>query len=338
MAKLLEFVTDELRYLNQRDTTMKSFSILSMLIVVIIAGGCGKESQEEGKAVEQPRQLIEVVATTGMIADMVKAVGGHFVNVTTFLGPNVDPHTYKPSRDEIDLMVNADVVFYNGLGLESEMTALLERMRDDVRTVALAEMLDSTLLIKAEGHDGTYDPHVWFDVRLWMTVVGQVRNILGDMDPEHAEVFFSDAEVYMDQLAELHDFVYSEANILPAERRVLITAHRAFNYFGRAYGFDVRALQGINTGAGTPDIKNIVRIITTYKVPFVFAEKSVSPEGMEAVKAAVAEQGYEIEISELYSDATGDPSKPQGTYIGMVQHNIQTIVAALGGKRQMMVP
>jgi manganese/zinc/iron transport system substrate-binding protein len=324
--------------LKQKETEMKSFAILLVLVAVIIAGGCGKESQEEEKAVEQPRRLIGVVATTGMIADMVKTVGGYFVNVTTLMGPNVDPHTYKPSKDEIDLMVNADVVFYNGLGLEFEMTAVLERMRDDVRTVALAERLDSTMLIKTEGQNGTYDPHVWFDVRLWMTAVEQVRNVLGEMDPEHAEVFFGDAEVYMDQLAELHDFVYSEANILPAKRRVLITAHRAFNYFGRAYGFDVRALQGINTGVGEPDIENIVRIITTYKVPVVFAEKSVPRESMEAVKAAVAKQGYEIEIGELYSDATGDPRMPQGTYIGMVQHNIQTIVMALSGERQMIVP
>lgn len=317
---------------------MKSFAVLLVLVAVIIAGGCGKESQEEGKAVEQPRQLIEVVATTGMIADMVKTVGGYFVNVTTLMGPNVDPHTYKPSKDEIDLMVNADIVFYNGLGLEAEMTDVLERMRDDVRTVALAEGLDSTMLIKTEGQNGTYDPHVWFDVRLWMTAVEQVRNVLGEMDPEHAEVFSGDAEVYMDQLAELHDFVYSEANILPAERRMLITAHRAFNYFGRAYGFDVRPIHGIDIGLGAPDIENIVRIITTYKVPVVFAEKSVPPENVEAVKAAVSKQGYEIEIGELYSDATGDPKMPQGTYIGMVQHNIQTIVIALSDRRQMQVP
>jgi manganese/zinc/iron transport system substrate-binding protein len=324
--------------LKQKETEMKSFAILLALIAVIIAGGCGKESQEEEKAVERPRQLIEVVATTGMIADMVKTVGGHFVNVTTLMGPNVDPHTYRASRDEIDLMVNADVVFYNGLGLESEMTDVLERMRDDVRTVALAEGLDSTMLMKADGQSGSYDPHVWFDVRLWMTAVEQVRVVLGEMDREHAEVFSGDAEVYMDQLAELHDFVYTEANILPAERRVLITAHSAFNYFGRAYGFDVRPIHGIDTGVGDPDVENTVRIITTYKVPVVFAEKSVPPESIEAVNAAVAKQGYEIEIGELYSDATGDPARPQGTYIGMVQHNIQTIVIALGGERQMQIP
>jgi manganese/zinc/iron transport system substrate-binding protein len=324
--------------LKQKEIKMKSFAVLLVLITLIIAGGCGKESQEEEKAVEQSRQLIEIVATTGMIGDIVKTVGGHFVNVTTLMGPNVDPHTYKPSKDEIDLMVNADVVFYNGLGLEAKMIDMIERMRDDVRTVALAEGIDSTLLIKAEGQSGTYDPHVWFDIRLWMSVVEQVRNVLGEMDPEHAEVFFGDAEVYMDQLAELHDFVYSEANIIPAERRVLITAHRAFNYFGRAYGFDVRPIHGIDTGVGAPDIENTVRIITTYKVPVVFAEKSVPPESIEAVKAAVAKQGYEIEIGELYSDATGDPRMPQGTYIGMVQHNIQMIVMALGGERQMQVP
>jgi manganese/zinc/iron transport system substrate-binding protein len=333
-----DFDADELRYLKQKETEMKSIAILLVLITVIIAGGCGKESQEERKAVEQPRQLIEVVATTGMIADMVKTVGGHFVNVTTVMGPNVDPHTYKASKEEIDLMVNADVVFYNGLGLESEMTAVLERMRSDVRTVALAEGLDSTMLIKTEGQNGAYDPHVWFDVRLWMSVVEQVRDVLAEMDRRHAEVFFGDAEAYMDRLAELHDFVYGEASILPVERKVLITAHRAFNYFGRAYGFDVRALQGINTREGAPDIDNIVRIITTYKVPVVFAEKSVSREGIEAVKAAVAKQGYEIEIGELYSDATGDPKMPQGTYIGMVQHNIQTIVLAMSGERQGIVP
>jgi len=340
-AKLWDFTVGGEIYLTQKDAEMRRFTILLTAVAFVIAGGCGKESPKEEKEVEQPLEGIEVVATTGMIADIVKNVGGHFVNVTTLLGPDDDPHLYKPSKNDIDRMLKADIVFYNGLGLEAEMTAMLERMRNQVRTEAVTGSIDTTMLLRLDEPNGGYDPHVWLDIRMWMIAVEHVRNALSDIDRGHAEVFLGDAEVYMDQLSELHDYVYNEAQFIPVERRVLITAHHAFNYFGRAYGFDVRAPQGISTHAGAEsgDIEDVARFITAHKIPVIFAEKSVPQEGIEAVKAAVAAKGFDIEIGgHLYSDATGDPGTPQGTYIGMVQHNIQTIVLALTGERDTAVP
>jgi len=180
--------------------------------------------------------------------------------------------------------------------------------------------------------EGAYDPHVWFDVELWMGVVGAIREALIERDPPHAEEYRSRATTYIERLTALHEEVRQTAESVPANRRVLVTAHDAFNYFGRAYGFEVRGLQGISTQseAGAGDVKALAEFIAERRIPAIFVESSVSPRAIEAVKAAVAARGFAVKIGgELFSDALGSPGTGAETYVGMVLHNVQTIAAAL---------
>ncbi len=319
---------------------MNKFAILALVLAIGLAAGCGKESEQE-KQTQRPLKHLEVVATTGIIADIVRNVGGDLVGITALMGPGVDPHSYEATEDDLDIMANADVILYNGLDLESAMAEQLERMSERVRTVAVSEAFDVAALLKLEEPAGGYDPHVWFDVRLWMIAVEHIRNVLTELDPDYDDVYFYNADVYLDQIAELHDFAHNELQHIPVARRVLITAHDAFRYFGRAYGFRVRGLQGTSTVSDIGDtaIQDLVKFISVNRVPVIFSETSVSSEGIEAVKAALADRGVEVELKgPLYSDAVGETRRPQGTYIGMIQHDIQTIVTALRGDMDGMVP
>ncbi len=281
------------------------------------------------------RRPIRAVATIGMITDIVRHVGGPRVQVIGLMGPGVDPHLYKATEGDVIRLLEADVVFYNGLHLEAKMGDVLERMRSRTRTVAVTDCIDRSLLLASPQFEGAYDPHVWFDVTLWMKAVACARDALVDMDPGSADLYRANAQAYLAQLAELHAYVQAQAARLPPEQRVLITAHDAFHYFGRAYGFEVRGLQGISTAteAGTADVQRLADFIAQRKIRAIFVESSVSPRTIEAVQAAVQARGFHVRIGgQLFSDAMGDPSTPEGTYIGMVRHNIDTIVGALLGE------
>jgi manganese/zinc/iron transport system substrate-binding protein len=198
--------------------------------------------------------------------------------------------------------------------------------------VAVAENIDDRQLIASATYADEHDPHIWFDVRLWMQTVATVRDTFIEADPEHAHAYQANADAYLAELEDLHQYVLEQANRIPAEQRVLITAHDAFNYFGRAYGFEVRGLQGISTAAeaSTADVQNLAGFIAERQIRALFIESSVPVRNVEALQAAVADKGFQVEIGgELFSDAMGDPDTPEGTYVGMVRHNIDTIVAAL---------
>lgn len=277
-------------------------------------------------------QKIRVVTTIGMITDAVQMVGGERVTVTGLMGPGVDPHLYKASEGDVLRLAQADVIFYNGLHLEAKMGDILSKMQRRIKTVALAERIDPSLLLKVPEFEGYYDPHVWFDVTLWMKVVEGIRDTLIEIDASHTEYYRANAERYLAQLTELHRYVKEQAAKVPAEQRVLVTAHDAFNYFARAYGFEVRGLQGISTEtqAGTADVQALAEFIAKRKIPALFVESSVPTRNIEAVQAAVQSRGFDVVIGgELFSDAMGDAGTPEGTYIGMVRHNIDTIVKAL---------
>jgi manganese/zinc/iron transport system substrate-binding protein len=275
---------------------------------------------------------IAVVTTTGMIGDLASVVGGERTRVVSLMGPGVDPHLYKASEGDVRRIFRAELIFFNGLHLEARMGEVLEHMDDRTRTVAIAEALDPARLLRPPEFEGAYDPHIWFDVRLWMEMVGTVCDALIEHDPEHAAGYRERAAAYRAELGELDAYVRAQAARVPAERRVLITAHDAFNYFGRAYGFEVRGLQGISTAAeaGTADVQELSAFIAQRRIPAIFVESSVSPRSVEAVQAAVRARGYRVEIGgELYSDALGRAGSATGTYVGMVRHNIDTIVGAL---------
>jgi manganese/zinc/iron transport system substrate-binding protein len=239
---------------------------------------------------------------------------------------------YKASEGDVTRLAEADVVFYNGLHLEAAMTKVLERMHGRVRAVAVTDTIDRSLLSRPPEFEGNYDPHVWFHVPMWMRAVEQVRDTLAEMDPSSASVYKANAERYLGELENLHEYVKRRAAEVAPEQRVLITAHDAFNYFGEAYGFEVRGLQGISTSteAGTADVQALANFIAERKIRAIFIESSVPQRNVEAVQAAVRARGFDVRIGgELFSDAMGTPGTPEGTYIGMIRHNIDTIVNAL---------
>jgi len=312
--------------------------VVLLLLGALLSPGCQKQHEKGGGDAVAPRpadlsgRKIRVVTTIGMITDIVAQVGGDRVQVDGLMGPGVDPHLYKASEGDVTRMAGADVIFYGGLHLEGKMTEVFERMKGKILTVAVTDGIDRALLLRPAEFQGAYDPHVWFDVTLWMKAVEQVAETLAGIDPQHGDAYRGNAKAYLEKLSELHEYVRREAGRLPPSRRVMITAHDAFNYFGRAYGFEVRGVQGISTvsEAGTADIQKLADLIVEKRVPAVFVETSVPPRTMEALKEAVRSRGFTVEIGgNLYSDAMGNPGTPDGTYIGMARHNIDTIVSAL---------
>ena len=316
---------------------MHKIYISLCLIVILIGTGCDPKGQPDASKADK----LSVVTTIGMITDIVRNVGGEHVNVVGMMGPGVDPHLYKLTAKDVQRLSSAHLIFYNGLHLESKMGDILAKMSGDTKTVAVTESVDQALLLKPPEFEGQYDPHLWFDVTLWMKAVGTVRNTLSELDPDNTVMYWSNAERYLAKLTELDQYVKAQAARVPSAQRVLVTAHDAFNYFGKAYGFEVRGLQGISTAteAGIADVQELATFIAERRIPAIFVESSVSRKSLEAVKAAVKSKGFNVEIGgELFSDAMGDEGTPEGTYIGMVRHNIDTIVKALTGGSGLQTP
>ena len=308
---------------------MQRISISLYLIAIILAiTGCDPKTQQAPNSDEKVR----IVTTIGMITDIVKNVGGEGVEVTGLMGPGVDPHLYKASAGDVQRLTSAQLIFYNGLHLESKMADILAKVSGNTKTIAVTDIVDRNLLLTPPEFEGQYDPHLWFDVSLWMKVVGTVRDTLSDFDSDNTVMYWSNAERYLAKLAELQDYVKTQAERVPAEQRVLVTAHDAFNYFGKAYGFEVRGLQGISTAteAGIADVQELATFIAARQIPAIFVESSVSSRSLKAVQAAVNAKGFNVVIGgQLFSDAMGSDGTPEGTYIGMVRYNIDTIVTAL---------
>lgn len=300
---------------------------LALLLPTLLAGCTSSQAADDG--------VLRVVATTGQIGDVVQRVGGEHVQVETLMGPGVDPHLFVASEGDVDRLQRADVIFYNGLFLEAQMASVLRQIGERKPSVAVAEQIDPALLLPWAAYSDEFDPHVWFDVTLWMRVVEAVRDTLVEADAANADAYRANADAYLQELSDLHAYVKQRAGELPADQRVLITAHDAFHYFGRAYGFEVRGLQGISTAAeaGAADVRDLARFIVERRIPAIFVETSVPVRTIEALQAAVAERGHTVTIDgQLYSDALGDASSAGATYIGMVKHNIDTIVDALKGQ------
>jgi manganese/zinc/iron transport system substrate-binding protein len=301
--------------------------------VVMFIISCGQQDQKgDANPSTSGQNRINIVATIGMITDITQIVGGEYVRVTGLMGPGVDPHLYKASAGDVDRLSKADIIFYNGLHLEAKMGEVLERMSGRIKTVAVTDYIDKSVLLTPPEFAGAHDPHVWFDVTLWMKAVERVRDTLIAFDADHADSYRANTTKYLEELAQFHDYVKMQAEKVTPTKRVVVTAHDAFNYFGRAYGFEVRGLQGISTAteAGTADVQELAQFITQRRIPAMFVETSVSSRNIEAVQAAVKSKGFNVKIGgQLFSDAMGDPGTPEGSYIGMVRHNINTIVNSL---------
>jgi manganese/zinc/iron transport system substrate-binding protein len=268
-----------------------------------------------------------------MITDIVRQVGGERVVVTGLMGPGVDPHLYKPSAGDVQKLENADIIFYGGLELEGRMTDTLVKLSSQgKRTIPITEGIPHNLLREPPEFEGKYDPHVWFDVTLWQYAVKAVNTELAELDPGSKELYQQNADAYLKQLDELHAYVKAQIETIPRSSRVLITAHDAFGYFGQQYGMEVRGLQGTSTAteASAADVQGLAQAIADRKIKAIFVESSVPKATVEAVQAAVKSKGWDVAIGgQLFSDAMGNDGTPEGTYIGMVRHNVDTIVQAL---------
>ncbi len=282
----------------------------------------------------QAAETLSVVATTGMIADAARRIGGEAVDVRALMGPGVDPHAYRQTRSDIAAMVRADLVLWHGLYLEAQMEEFMRELGERKPVVAVAESLPREELIAHVDYADKFDPHVWMDPRLWSRVVEAVRDALAAQRPAEAEAFAANTRAYLAELEALAAYSDKVFGSVPERARVLVTAHDAFSYFGRAHGFEVLGIQGISTQseAGLQRVAELVDILVERGIGAVFVESSVSDRSIRALVEGAAAKGHEVVIGgELFSDAMGADGTYEGTYPGMIDHNATTISRALGG-------
>ncbi len=295
----------------------------------VFAGG-----NSESAAADGIDGTIDIVATTGMIGDIVSNVAGDRGSVFVLMDDEVDPHLFRPTRSDVARMQQADIIFYNGLNLEGQMADTLVQLARSRPVFAVTELVDNTAVLEDEEDDAYFDPHLWMDVSLWMRAVEQVVTAMNEFDPAGADDYRSNADEYLSELEELDAYAQEVIASIPAERRFLVTAHDAFQYLGQAYGIEVIGVQGISTEseAGLEDINGLVDFIVQNQITAVFAETTVADRALTAVLEGAADQGHEVTIGgELFSDAMGPAGTYEGTYIGMIDHNATTIAEALGG-------
>lgn len=308
---------------------IRRWSMMLVIGVGIVCSGCTGYTGDS--AVE--RSVVRVTATTGMVADLVRQVGGEHVRVAQVIPVGVDPHTYRATQADLRKLSDAQLIVYNGLHLEGRMIEVFDQMASSKTIVDLGARLDQDQLLRAEESGGvqTFDPHIWFDVALWSRTVAIVRDALIRVDPTHRVAYERQAQAYETTLQALHEEVRQMLATVPPEQRVLVTAHDAFRYFGRTYGVEVHGLQGINTNseAGSQDVIALRDFLIERDVRAVFIETSVSPKAIEAVIAGAKALGHDVRSGgSLYSDALGEVGSDAETYVGMVRHNVRLLMEA----------
>lgn len=293
------------------------------------AGGSGASEPDPS------RNKLNVVTTIAQIAEPLSVIGGDRIQVQSLMGPGVDPHLYKASQGDIRKLEQADVVFYSGLHLEANMVKVFEEIGKRKTVLAVGEALSPDQLLKDQG--GAVDPHIWFDIGLWKQALEAATEALKQAQPEDADFFETNKNRYFSELDALKAEAIDKMSGIPKEQRVLVTAHDAFGYFGRMLDVRVIGLQGLSTEdeVGLTDIENTIDILIKYKVPAVFVESSINPASIQAVIEGAKEKGLAVKLGgQLYSDAMGEAGTPEGTYLGMYRHNVETIFNALSGKEE----
>ncbi|MCA9667011.1 MAG: zinc ABC transporter substrate-binding protein [Myxococcales bacterium] len=294
----------------------------------------GSGSAASSSSSSSSRGKLRVVTTTGMIADMARRLAGDAAAVESLMATGVDPHLYKASEGDVRKLVGADLVLYNGLHLEGKMSDVLHKMKRGRPVIAVADAIPKRELREAPGFGGTYDPHIWFDVSLWAKTLPAIASALSKLRPARAAEITARRKTLEGELVTLDAWVKKRIAAIPAAQRVLVTAHDAFGYFGRRYGLEVVGLQGISTvaQAGLRDVDRVAMRIVKDKIKAIFVESSVPKRTIRAVQAACKARGHDVRVGgELYSDSMGAPGTRDGTYPGMVRHNVETIVKALAG-------
>jgi manganese/zinc/iron transport system substrate-binding protein len=301
---------------------MKWLKIFFWCSSVWLISACKQQSNSSGK--------LTIVCTTGMVADAVKNIVGDQATLITLMGPGVDPHLYKATQGDLQRLQEADVIVYNGLHLEGKMSEVLEKLSSTKPIIALGNGVSEGKL-RTLGNN-VHDPHIWFDVAIWKQGVVFLSNQLSIADTINKKIYQKNMTQYVQQLDTLDQFVKRQIQLIPDNQRVLITAHDAFGYFGQAYSMEVRGLQGLSTVSdyGLNDVTDLVDFIVSRKIKAIFVETSVSEKSIEAVMQGCKSKGHEVKIGgSLYSDAMGASGSKEGTYIEMVQKNVETIVNAL---------
>lgn len=310
---------------------LKSPFILLLASVLLIGisimmTGCRKEDkQEDGK--------IKIVTTTTMLGDLTSIIGKDAVSVSYLMGPGIDPHLYQASAGDVIKLQTADIVVYNGLHLEGKMGDVFGSLENvGVSVICIEDGLDQSKILESEDDASVPDPHIWFDVSLWREAAIHVATSLSKEDPEHSSYYEENLKNYLVELDELDQYISGRVSELPESQRVLVTAHDAFRYFGKAYGVEVKGLQGISTNAeaGTGDMSQLASFIAEREIKAIFVESSVPPKMIEALQVAVKAKGFRVEIGgELYSDSLGDEQSGADSYILTLKANIDTIIDAL---------
>ena len=292
--------------------------------IVLMLTSCGQDKNQDNR--------IQIVTTTTMISDMVQFIGGDYAHVQGLMGSGVDPHLYKASEGDVSKLANADIIVYNGLHLEGKLEAIFNKMKQRKNVVQISKAIDVGAFIPSENFGGNYDPHIWFHIDYWTACARYFTDQMCEFDPGHKAYYRENANIYVNKLKALKQENQKLIATLPKEKRILITAHDAFNYFGKLYDFQVVGLQGLSTAteAGVKDVQNLANFIIDNNVNAIFVETSVPKRTIEALQASVKSKGHEVKIGgELFSDALGSPNTPEGTYVGMYKHNVTTIVNAL---------
>lgn len=312
---------------------MQRITWFAALVVALVLTACGSapDSSIDNNAEAGPSRL-NIVCTTGMVADMVSGVVGEAADVTFIIPADIDPHTYKATQGDVSKISGADVVVYSGLHLEAKMESILDNFgkRADKTVISLGEGLDASRLIHIT--DDEVDPHFWFDVPLWASAAGPVAQKLGAVDATNADSYADNAVAMGQQLDALDAWVKQELATVPESQRVMVTIHDAFNYLGRAYGIEVRGLMGVSPSgeAGIQDVSALVDYLSSNHIPSVFVEESLASRSIEAVMAGCQAQGHDVKLGgSLFADSVGPEGTPEATYEGMVRHNVNTLVAAL---------
>jgi manganese/zinc/iron transport system substrate-binding protein len=278
---------------------------------------------------------ILVTATTSIIADAVKQIAGEHVMVHTLMGPGIDPHSYHARLSDMRALLSSDIILYNGLHLEGKMASILEKMQIMKPTYAVADIIDQNKFIQSDEFDGIYDPHIWFDVTLWIQVIRYITEILIKHDRINAKTYRHNCNSYVTQLQKIHYEIQTKIKEIPKKNRFLVTTHDAFSYFGRAYDIKVIALQGINLDAEPciTDMQQLVQVIVKNNIKTIFVESSLPHRSMQAISQAVHANGWQVQIGdELYSDALGPQHSDAHTYIGMLKHNVNSVVNGLNSR------